>query len=92
MIFKVNKTASLECSDYFLGRLLPPSQAFIILKFGEVNDWDFEGIRIGCNSNQMPFSDDTSHAPNSEHEYKLARELKKIQLFELRGRSSTYIY
>jgi len=65
MIFKINETAFLERGDHFLGRLLPPSRTYFILELGEVDDWDSEGIRIGCSSNQSPFSDDASYVPES---------------------------
>jgi len=65
MIFKINETAFLECSDHFLGRLLPPPRTYFILELGEVDDWDSEGIRLGCSSSQSPFSGDASYVSKS---------------------------
>jgi len=62
MIFKVNEAAFLECSDHFLGRLLPPSWTYFTRELGEVDEWD---IRIGCSSSQPPFGDDASYVPES---------------------------
>jgi len=71
MISKINETAFFECSDQFLSRLLSPSRTYFILELGEVDDWDSEGICIGCSSSQSPFSDDASYAKSmikSRHE------------------------